>query len=411
MLKRGSASGTTGSGEVEGEAKKRRVDPSSKLIGTKVIENRPGEENELKVAEDRARLVARNDCSFDEGDLPRMEEEKAELEKGKAELEKKVARLKLDLAREGKRLGSVKAAQELKINELTLEVGKNLEEVIVEVDKFREEVAELYRQAGKFNSYFKGWGSARYRLGKDSKKKIVIAYEFLIEGRRFNSVATRVPIPQRVVEHFNDFASREPTKTTLVKEACEEVKKQKPFDKVVLATVSQNLDLRGIQTHIAESLGMKIEEDNMPIRATRLSEMWEKNIILVLDEVWMRLELAPLGIIPRGDEQKTQNSCKVLITSRSLDVYRSMETTKSIEIQLLSERDSQELFRQNVGTLINYNTLHKMSEDIINVCEGLPFAILAFARGLRDKDETAWPDIFEHIRKSLFEGMSLFDNL
>ncbi|KAF6140752.1 hypothetical protein GIB67_035179 [Kingdonia uniflora] len=125
MLKRGSTFGAVGSGEVEGEAKKRRADPSSELIGMKVAENRPGEEDELKVVENRARLAAH----LMKGICLRMEE-KAELEKGKVELEKKVAHLKTDLAKEGKRLDSVKAAQELEISELTVETGKNLEEVV-----------------------------------------------------------------------------------------------------------------------------------------------------------------------------------------------------------------------------------------------------------------------------------------
>ncbi|KAF6138032.1 hypothetical protein GIB67_042937 [Kingdonia uniflora] len=58
MLKRGSTSGTTGSGKVEGGAKKIRVDCSSKMIRAKVAENRPGVEDELKAVKDRVRLVA-----------------------------------------------------------------------------------------------------------------------------------------------------------------------------------------------------------------------------------------------------------------------------------------------------------------------------------------------------------------
>ncbi|KAF6163271.1 hypothetical protein GIB67_025135 [Kingdonia uniflora] len=97
MLKRGSTSGTTGSGEVEEEVKKRRVDPSIKLIGVKVAENRPGEEDELKAVEDRARLVARKGVDeiskvaarLMKGICLGMEEEKVELETKKTELEKK----------------------------------------------------------------------------------------------------------------------------------------------------------------------------------------------------------------------------------------------------------------------------------------------------------------------------------
>ncbi|KAF6169727.1 hypothetical protein GIB67_004119 [Kingdonia uniflora] len=302
---------------------------------------------------------------------------------------------------------------------------------IVKVDEVRDEVAELTRQAGQINSSLRGWRSARYRLGTKSQKMIVIVEELLGEGRSFGSVSNRALVPPRVAEHFDTFASREATKkeviqaltddktnligvfgfggvgkTTLTKEV---VEKLKLFDKVVLVTVSQNPDLKGIQREIAENLDMKIEEDAMQIRARRLSKRLkqEKSILLILDDVRTTLELAEVGIIPCGDDQ---NTCKVLITSRNLDVCHSMETTKNIEVQGLSERDSLELFLRKVGG-VDCNALRKMSEDIVNECEGLPFAILAFARALRDKDEAAWPDMVKQIRKSLFRGISLFDGL
>ncbi|KAF6169380.1 hypothetical protein GIB67_016550 [Kingdonia uniflora] len=137
MLKRGSTSGTPWSGEVEEEAIKKRVDPSFELIGVKVTENLPGKD-ELKVVKDRARLAARKgvkemskvDVRLMKGICLRMEEEKVDPESGKAELEKKVAQLKSNLVWEGKRLASVKAAQEehkdmrLRIKELENELVK-----------------------------------------------------------------------------------------------------------------------------------------------------------------------------------------------------------------------------------------------------------------------------------------------
>ncbi|KAF6144760.1 hypothetical protein GIB67_016834 [Kingdonia uniflora] len=105
MLKRGSTSRTTGSGDVEGGAKKIRVDPSSKLIRAKVAENRPGVEDELKVVEDRVRLAARKGVEemnkmaarLMNGICLGIEGEKVNLKSGKAELKKEVARLKSDL--------------------------------------------------------------------------------------------------------------------------------------------------------------------------------------------------------------------------------------------------------------------------------------------------------------------------
>ncbi|KAF6158301.1 hypothetical protein GIB67_022381 [Kingdonia uniflora] len=103
MLKRGSTSGTIWSGEVEGKAKKRRVDPSSELIGAKVVENRPGVEDELKAVEEMTRLVARN---------------------GEEEMNKMVT-------------------QKLEISELTVEAGKNLEEVVIQRDRLGRHLLKM----------------------------------------------------------------------------------------------------------------------------------------------------------------------------------------------------------------------------------------------------------------------------
>ncbi|KAF6156503.1 hypothetical protein GIB67_011304 [Kingdonia uniflora] len=126
MLKRGSTSGTTGSGEVEGGVKKRKVDPPYQLTGAEAIEGRLGEEDELKTVEDWAKFTVRNGeeqmskmaARLINGICLGVVEVKAELEKGRAELEKKVARLKAYLAKEGKRLVALKASQEAEINEI-----------------------------------------------------------------------------------------------------------------------------------------------------------------------------------------------------------------------------------------------------------------------------------------------------
>ncbi|KAF6143631.1 hypothetical protein GIB67_012430 [Kingdonia uniflora] len=296
---------------------------------------------------------------------------------------------------------------------------------IVEVDKVRDEVAEMCRQAGKINSCFKGWLSARYHLGKDSKKKIVIVDELLTEGRSFSIVSNPAPVPPRVAEHFDAFASRETTKkqviqalmddqtklvgiygmggvgkTTLMKEIRKKVEETKLFDKVVFATVSQNPDLRGIQTQIAESLGMRIEEESIPARAAKLSARLkqEKSILLMLDDLWTRLELTDVGM------DLDEVNCKVIITSRKLDVCNSMKTTKNIDVKVLSKNDSLELFRQEVGD-VDSDALREMSEKFVNECGGLPLAIVTLARALPKEDKGVWTDVIRQLKKSTYEGL------
>ncbi|KAF6164855.1 hypothetical protein GIB67_017058 [Kingdonia uniflora] len=74
-------------------------------------------------------------------------------------------------------------------------IHKVVDRWIEKVKKVQGKVVELQRQAGEIKSCCKGWCFAHYRLGKESKKKIVIVDELLIEGRHFDSVATRAPVP------------------------------------------------------------------------------------------------------------------------------------------------------------------------------------------------------------------------
>ncbi|KAF6164733.1 hypothetical protein GIB67_040985 [Kingdonia uniflora] len=136
MLKCGSTSGTTGSDKVEGGAKKRRVNPPSQLTRVKASEDGLDEEGGLKVVEDRAAYLMK-------GIYLGMEEKKAKLEKGKAEFEKKVAHLKAKLAREGKQVDSLKAFQEVEINELTAEAEKKLGEVVIQRNRLGRHLLKM----------------------------------------------------------------------------------------------------------------------------------------------------------------------------------------------------------------------------------------------------------------------------
>ncbi|KAF6168720.1 hypothetical protein GIB67_013102 [Kingdonia uniflora] len=183
--------------------------------------------------------------------------------------------------------------------------------------------------------------------------------ELLAQGNIFSSVSNPAPVPPRVAEHFDAFASRETTKkkviqalmddttnligiygiggigkATLMKEIRKQVEETKLFDKIVFATVSQNPDLRGIQTRISESMDIKIKEQSIPARAAILSAKLkqEKSILLMLDDLWKRLELNDVGIIL---SEAGENICKVLITSRKLDVSDSMNTTENIKSNLV----------------------------------------------------------------------------
>ncbi|KAK9017038.1 hypothetical protein V6N11_079525 [Hibiscus sabdariffa] len=107
-------------------------------------------------------------------------------------------------------------------------------------------------------------------------------------------------------------------KTSLVREVERQLQEVKLFSSVVTTIVSRSPDVLKIQDHIAESLGLKLEEISTVIRARRLCERLkkEKNVLIVLDDLWKKLDLEEVGI-PFGSQHK---GCKILLTSRNKNV-------------------------------------------------------------------------------------------
>ncbi|KAF6172602.1 hypothetical protein GIB67_036552 [Kingdonia uniflora] len=99
-------------------------------------------------------------------------------------------------------------------------------------------------------------------------------------------------------------------------------------------------------------------------------EATKKKIIQALMDDQTKL----VGVYGMGGVGK--NTSKVLITSGRLDVCTSMETTKNIEVKVLSKNDSLELFRQEVCD-VDFDARRKCSKKIVDKCDGLPLVIVA----------------------------------
>ncbi|XP_022720205.1 disease resistance protein At4g27190-like [Durio zibethinus] len=178
-------------------------------------------------------------------------------------------------------------------------------------------------------------------------------------------------------------------KTTLVKEVARQVKEGKLFDSVVIATVTQTFDVKGIQDQIADLLGLRFEEQSMVGRALRLQERLkkEKKILVVLDDLWARLDLEEVGI-PFGNEHE---GCKILLTSRDLNVLSSgMDTQKNFAVGLLNEDEAWDLFKKMAGHCVESCDLQATAIEVAKKCAGLPIAIATVARALRNRSLFEW---------------------
>ncbi|KAG5223503.1 hypothetical protein OIU76_016882 [Salix suchowensis] len=187
-------------------------------------------------------------------------------------------------------------------------------------------------------------------------------------------------------------------KTTIVKKVAEQVKANRIFDVVVLAVVSKTPDLKTIQGEIADGLGFKFEADTISGRAERLRERLEREtkVLVILDDIWERLELDDVGI-PSGSDNR---GCKILMTSRDRNaLYRGMDTKKLFHLQVLRENEAWDLFKNKAGDDIENPDLQPVAVEVAKRCAGLPILLVTVAWALKDGDLSEWKDALERLKR------------
>ncbi|KAG8635215.1 disease resistance protein At4g27190 [Manihot esculenta] len=199
--------------------------------------------------------------------------------------------------------------------------------------------------------------------------------------------------------------------TTLVKQVVKRAQHDRLFPTIAMVVVSQTIDVKKIQDQIAESLGLKLYEVNEQNRVSRLLARLKKEnkVLIILDDIWARLDLATVGI-PLGHDH---GGCKIIVTTRRKQVCDTMvdtrsETAKVIPINILSEKESWVLLKKNAGAEIESLTLNSFAKDILRECGGLPIALVTVGRAMRGKDPDEWQEAVRELRKSqpeTIEGM------
>ncbi|XP_021625216.1 probable disease resistance protein At4g27220 isoform X1 [Manihot esculenta] len=179
-----------------------------------------------------------------------------------------------------------------------------------------------------------------------------------------------------------------------------------PFDHVYWVNVSEHFSIYGLQNTIARMVDLDLSSvDNEDIRAAKLSEALNKNksFVLFLDDVWNYIPFDRIGI----------PGCKLVITTRSLDVCRSMDCQKNIKVEPLGYGAAWELFLQKLGHQLVPN-VEPIAREIVLECQGLPLGIEIMARNMKRKDDIhEWRDALHKLTRGIpkQENSEIFDNL
>ncbi|XP_028769720.1 probable disease resistance protein At4g27220 [Neltuma alba] len=301
---------------------------------------------------------------------------------------------------------------------------RKVDEILTQTQMFHEEESQAKTECS-VTSCPNLW--LRYKLSKKAKEMAQEAVE--IYGKRiFDRVSYPVPpvsmpellsresnegigsrthIANQIMEHLHN-----PSvgivglcglggvgKTTIAREVAKKAKNQNMFEKVIMATVSNEFNVDKIQGQIAENLGMQLNEKSEGVRARRLCERLklEKNMLLILDDLWKELDLGEIGIpfVDVGSYSKKNEGCKILLTSRNKSLLSNgMKCQEIIEVGVLSEDEALELFKR-IAELSNDSSspdLIFIATEIVRKCHGLPLPIATAAKALRGKNLDEWQD-------------------
>ncbi|KAE8725181.1 hypothetical protein F3Y22_tig00009009pilonHSYRG00203 [Hibiscus syriacus] len=301
-------------------------------------------------------------------------------------------------------------------------------------EKISEDAAtQLLKDEEKATKCFVGFCpnfKSRYQLSKKADKEADDIAQLLIQKDAFKEVFTCLPALEvtdliRPVKEYEAFESRSGAfngvmaaleddtvsiigvygmggvgKTTLVKDVAGKAKEKLSFDEVVFVAVTQTPNTENLQNEIADKLGMKFDNDpSADVRAALLRNRLRtsKKVLIILDDIWEKQEVDTLGI-PSVDQHK---GCKILITSRKRDVLMSMDSQKSLSIDVLNKDEAWNLFKNVAGHIAERSDLQSTAIEVAQKCAGLPLAITTVAKALKHKENLyEWEDALERLKPS-----------
>ncbi|KAJ9692603.1 hypothetical protein PVL29_011594 [Vitis rotundifolia] len=185
-------------------------------------------------------------------------------------------------------------------------------------------------------------------------------------------------------------------------------KRTHDFDFVIWATVSKNVNLENIQDDIWKKIGFCDDKWNSKSRDEKATSIWrvlsEKRFVLLLDDLWERLNLLDVGVPLQNKKNK------IVFTTRSEEVCAQMEADKKIKVDCLTRTESWDLFRMKLGedTLNFHPDIPKLAQVVAQECCGLPLVLTTMGRAMAcKKTPQEWKYAIEVLQSSAskFPGM------
>ncbi|KAJ7950941.1 Disease resistance protein [Quillaja saponaria] len=256
--------------------------------------------------------------------------------------------------------------------------NENGEEIHIDVRNWLRRVDELIKEATVFYA-------DRQRCKDKVSYRVTPPVVTSISSKGYKAIESRTRILTNIMETLRDGKLKRigiwgpggVGKTTLAKQVAKEAQKDNMFGKVVIVTMTVEVNVNRVRGEIADALGLRFEENSEVGRANRLR-------------------------VPLEDEHKGST---FLLISRNHDVLKSeMGIQKGFLLQVLEREEAWSLFKELSGNTMENPELEAIAIEIAEGFAGLPSSIATVAKALKDKDIYAWKDALNRLKKVDKEG-------
>ncbi|KAF3431875.1 hypothetical protein FNV43_RR26611 [Rhamnella rubrinervis] len=273
------------------------------------------------------------------------------------------------------------------------EIEADVEKLLTYVTNINDDCARVFEEQANTKCFAGALRDLvlRYRLSRKAKKMTQIV------DTQIKSIKDFIPVME--VSYCPD---PDPPNSSIKNKDYEEFESRKQTMKDIIETLKDpNLCVVGVcgtggvdPTRYSKSLGM---DQSLQHIAERLRNRLRKEnkILVIVDDVWDKLDLEDVGI-SFGDNKK---GCKILVTSRCYDVLNNkVDVDKIFQVGYLLGDEPKELFKKIVGDQAEKDD--NLETLIVEECGGLPIAITAVARALKNKSCDVWRNALHELRNS-----------
>ncbi|PIA29040.1 hypothetical protein AQUCO_06300008v1 [Aquilegia coerulea] len=265
-----------------------------------------------------------------------------------------------------------------------------------------------------------------YKLGKTVVKSLILVEELKRNGV-FEAFAESPPVPltqelpvtptvglDSIFERAWNFLGENSVrimglygmggvgKTTLLKKINND---SSNFDIVMWVVISKEVNMARVQKEIGKKLGLSLPDANNIYNVLK-----KKKFLLLLDDVWQRIDLLSIGV----PSFSSQNKSKILFTTRSEAVCGRMEADTIIRVECLNWEAAWTLFQEKVGyiALNSDSDIPKLAEIVADECRGLPLALVTIGRSMASKKtRQQWEHAISVLRNSAAEFPGMGDDV